>query len=159
MLGRGRQALTSGQSAGVRAIGASGSDVVAGGTFTNVGGIDRRNLAAIDLTTGQPATAFNPPMNGQFSALASVNSLALTDDGLVWAGGEFVTEGPTERISLAAFDAVDRRDRQLPPGPERRLGGISALAATGSTVYAGGSFTIGRQRPQAQPGGLQERPR
>ena len=141
VLGRGRQQLISGQSAGVRAIGASGSDVVAGGTFTNVGGIERRNLAAIDLTTGQPVTAFNPPMNGQFSALASVSSLALTDDGLVWAGGEFVTEGPTERISLAAFDAVTGAIASFHRDPNG-MGGVTALVASGSTVYAGGSFTM-----------------
>ncbi|HEX6583874.1 MAG TPA: hypothetical protein VF056_09730, partial [Thermoleophilaceae bacterium] len=140
-LGRGREQLPSGQSAGVRAIATNGSGVVAGGTFTNVGGVDRRNLAAIDLTTGQP-TAFNPPMRGQFSGLTSVNALALTDDGLVWAGGEFITEGPEERIQLAAFDAgtgaIASFDRDPSGGA---LGGVSALAASGSTVYVAGHFT------------------
>ena len=64
-LGRGREQLPSGQSAGVKAIGANGSDVVAAGTFTNVGGVERRNLAAIDLNTGRP-TGFNPPMKENF---------------------------------------------------------------------------------------------
>ena len=139
VLGRGRQQLPSGQSAGVQAIATSGSDVVAGGTFTNVGGVERRNLAAIDLTTGQAATAFNPPMNGQFSALASVSSVALTDDGLVWAGGEFVTEAPNERIGLAAFDAVSGAIASFDRDPNGS--GVSALVASGSTVFAGGSFT------------------
>jgi hypothetical protein len=140
-LGRGRQQLPSGQSAGVRAIGATGSDVVAGGTFTNVGGIERRNLAAIDLATGQP-TAFNPPMKGMFSALSSVNAVAVTGDGLVWAGGQFLTEGPDPRTSLAAFDGASgaltsfHRDPTGSGDPS-----VSALAVSGSTVYAGGSFT------------------
>ena len=138
-LGRGREQLPSGQSAGVRAIATSGSDVVAGGTFTNVGGVDRRNLAAIDLTTGQP-TAFNPPMRGMFSALTSVNALALTDDGLVWAGGDFLTEGPEVRIGLAAFDAGSGAIASFHRDPNGS-GGISALVASGSTVYAGGGFT------------------
>ena len=158
VLGRGRQALISGQSAGVRAIGASGSDVVAGGTFTNVGGIERRNLAAIDLTTGQPVTAFNPPMNGQFSALASVSSLALTDDGLVWAGGEFVTEGPNRAHQSRGVRRGHRRDRQLPQGSERDG---RRLRARGYGVDGLRRRLLhdGRRRPQAQPGGLQERPR
>jgi len=138
-LGRGREQLPSGQSAGVRAIATNGSDVVAGGTFTNAGGVDRRNLAAIDLNTGQP-TAFNPPMKGQFSALTSVNALALTDDGLVWAGGDFITEGPNERIGLAAFDAGSGAIASFHRDPNG-VGGISALVASGSTVYAGGVFT------------------
>ena len=140
-LGRGREALPSGQSAGVRAIGASGSDVVAGGTFTNVGGVDRRNLAAIDLSTGQP-TAFNPPMKSMFSALTSVNALALTDDGLVWAGGEFLTEGPNERFHLAAFDAGSGAIASFHRDPSGGgQFGVSALMASGSIVYAAGSFT------------------
>ncbi len=146
-LGRGRQALPSGQSAGVRAIGANGSDVVAGGTFTNVGGVERRNLAAIDLDTGQ-ATDFDPPMRGQFSPLTSVSALALTDDGLVWAGGDFITEGPNERTGLAAFDAGSGALASFHRDPNGS-GGVSALVASGSTVYAAGGFT--------QVGGLPRR--
>ena len=139
-LGRGREQLPSGASVGVRAIATNGSDVVAGGTFTNVGGVDRRNLAAIDLNTGQP-TAFNPPMRGMFSALTSVNTLALTDDGLVWAGGDFLTEGPEVRSQLAAFDAASGAIASFHRDPNGVVGGISALVASGSTVYAAGGFT------------------
>jgi hypothetical protein len=138
-LGRGREALPSGQSSGVRAIGASATDVVAGGTFTNAGGVDRRNLAAIDLTTGQP-TAFNPPMRGMFSGLTSVDALALTSDGLVWAGGTFATEAPNPRSSLAAFNATTGAIASFHRDPNGM--GVSALAASGPTVYAGGSFTL-----------------
>ena len=105
-----------------------------------MGGVDRRNLAAIDLNTGQP-TAFNPPMRGTFSALASVNTLALTDDGLVWAGGDFLTEGPEVRSRLAAFDAASGAIASFHRDPNGVVGGISALVASGSTVYAGGGFT------------------
>ena len=138
-LGRGRQALPSGQSTGVRALATNGSDVVAGGTFTNVGGVDRRNLAEIDLVTGQP-TAFNPPMRGTFSALTSVNALAMTDDGLLWAGGDFLTEGPNPRSQLAAFDRASGALASFHRDPNG-TGGVSALAASASTVFAGGSFT------------------
>jgi trimeric autotransporter adhesin len=147
-LGRGREALPSGQSTGVRAIGANGIDVVAGGTFTNVGGVERRNLAAIDLDTGRP-TGFNPPMKGQFSPFTSVNAVALTDDGLVWAGGDFVTEKPNERIGLAAFDAGSGAIASFHRDPTGGVSGVSALAASGSTVYVSGNFT--------QVGGLPRR--
>ena len=145
-LGRGRGGLPSGQSAGVRAIGAVGTDVVAGGTFTNVGGVARRNLAAIDLSTGQ-ATAFDPPMRGAFSSLTSVQAVTVSADGVVWAGGDFLTEGPNVREGLAAFDpgtgALTAFDRDV-SGP------VLALAASGTTVYAGGSFAqVGGQPRQS----------
>ena len=143
-LGRGRQAIPSGQTTGVRAIGANGSDVVAGGTFTNVGGVERRNLAAIDLNTGQ-ATAFNPPMKGQFSALASVNAVAVTSDGVVWAGGEFLTEGPDVRTHLAAFNAGSGAITSFHRDPN---GFVFALVASGTTVYAAGSFTAVGGQPR-----------
>ena len=145
------------QSVGVRAIGANGSDVVAGGTFTNVGGVDRRNLAAIDLNTGQP-TAFNPPMRGMFSALTSVNALALTDDGLVWAGGDFLTEGPNVRSHLAAFDAGSgaiasfHRD---PNGARRHL----RARRVGVDGLRRRRLHAGRGHAQAQRRRVQERPR
>jgi hypothetical protein len=150
-LGRGRQSLPSGQQTGVRAIGANGADVVAGGTFINVGGVDRRNLGAIDLNTGQ-ATAFNPPMKGMFSPLTFVNSIAVTSDGVVWAGGLFQTEGPNERVSLAAFEPATgnlttfHRD---PSGGGGLGSQVSALVAAGDTVYVGGGF--------AQIGGIARR--
>jgi hypothetical protein len=140
-LGRGREQLPSGQSSGVRAIAVSGSDVVVGGTFTNAGGADRRNLAAIDLTTGQ-ATAFNPPMRGQFSGFASVEGLALTSDGLVWAGGTFVTEGPDARSQLAAFDANTGAIASFHRDPSGgALEGVLELTAAGANVYVAGNFS------------------
>jgi hypothetical protein len=158
-LGRGRQALPSGQSAGVRAIGVSGADVVAGGTFTNVGGVDRRNLAAIDLNTGE-ATAFNPPMRGQFSAFANVNALAISSDGLVWAGGTFITEGPDQRSHLAAFDpasgALASFHRDPTPGASSEA--VSALVASDRTVYLAGDFSQVGGMPRRNVAAVQHLP-
>jgi len=138
-LGRGKQQFPSGSQAGVYGIGVSGSDVVAGGTFTNAGGVSRRNLAAIDLNTGQ-ATAFKPPLNTAAADFGVVNSVVITDDGLVWAGGAFDTEAPGPRFGLAAFDAgsgaIASFNRQASGG----FSGIVTLAASGTTVYVGGGF-------------------
>jgi hypothetical protein len=135
--GRGRQQFPSGTTVGTRAIAVNGSDVVAGGTFINVGGVERRNLAAIDLNTGQ-ATAFNPPMKGQYSAFLSVDAVAVTNDGVVWAGGEFATEAPNPRSNLAAFDATSGALTSFHRDPN---GPVSALLASGPSVYVGGGFT------------------
>ena len=145
-LGRGRQSLPSGQSAGVRAIGANGSDVVAGGTFMNAGGVARRNLAAIDLDTGE-ATAFDPPMKGQFSPFASVDAVAVGSDGVVWAGGTFSTEGPNERSYLAAFDGAGGALTSFHRDPNNS---VQALVTSGPVVYAGGSFTTIGGLPRAR---------
>jgi hypothetical protein len=135
--GRGRQQFPSGTTTGTRAIAVNGSDVVAGGTFINVGGVERRNLAAIDLSTGR-ATAFNPPMKGQFSNFSYVNAVAVTNDGVVWAGGEFATEDPNPRSNLAAFDPTSGALTSFHRDPN---GPVSALVASGPSVYVGGGFT------------------
>src|SRR4051794_41418084 len=82
--------------------------------------------------------AFTPPMRGVSSGFTSVNALALTNDGLVWAGGDFFTEGPTPRTQLAAFDAASGAIASFNQEPSGM--GITALLAVGPTVYVGGNF-------------------
>ena len=79
-------------------------------------------------------------MKGMFSALSAVNAVALTDDGIVWAGGLFLTEGPDPRTHLAAFHATTGALASFKRDPNGS-GGINALVASGSTVYAGGGFS------------------
>jgi hypothetical protein len=121
----------------VNAVGASGTDVVAGGPFETYGGVPRRDLAAIDLTSGMP-TAFHAAISEQFAGFSSVDSVAL-GDGVLWAAGNFSTTGPSPLGGLAAFDpttgARTTFNQSLNGG-----GAVHALAASGSTVYLGGSF-------------------
>ena len=121
----------------VRAIGAAGSDVVAGGPFETYGGVPRRDLAAIDLSTGMP-TAFHAPISEQFAGLSSVDAVAV-GDGAVWAAGGFSTTGPPALNGLAAFDPASGDqttfDKQVTGG-----GVVRSLAASGPLVYIGGNF-------------------
>jgi hypothetical protein len=153
--GRGKQQFPSGQTVGTRAIAVNGSDVVAGGTFMNAGGVERRNLAAIDLNTGQP-TAFDPPMKGQFSNFSFVNAVAVTTDGLVWAGGQFLTEDPNPRSGLAAFDAGSGALASF--HRDVNGNGVSALAASGPMVYVGGQFTQVGSEPRQNVAAVQNVP-
>ena len=120
----------------VNAIGVAGGDVVAGGPFETYGGVPRRDLAAIDLTTGMP-TAFHAPVDEMFAGLTSVDSLAL-GDGVLWAAGSFATTGPPALSRLAAFDPQTGAQTTFNKTVNNP---VHSLAASGSDVYIGGSFT------------------
>ena len=126
----------------VRTLAAGNASVFATGGFVTVGGQSRSNLAAIDLTTGQ-ATPWNPGAIG--GAEAMVNALAV-DGSTVYVGGYFTTCGGQSRNGLAAINAASGLATDWDPAPVLDYNGIDALVVSGSTVYAGGSFTrIGGQ--------------
>jgi trimeric autotransporter adhesin len=125
---------------GVRAMVRSGSILYVGGSFTSVqgssGGPYARNyLAAIDTVTGNP-TAWNPGPGNDVSALALSGST-------LYIGGAFgnvqgASGGPYTRSYIAAIDTVTGNPYSWSPNASNP---VSALAVSGSTVYAGGSFT------------------
>jgi hypothetical protein len=126
----------------VTALAASGSTVYVGGWFTSIGGHRRRYLAALSRRTGQ-VTGWNPGANGY------VESLALSGQ-TVYAGGYFTRMGGKARGHIAALDARTGRVSAWNPSASGKVAsytGVSALAVSGSTVYAGGLFSsIGGRR-------------
>ena len=125
----------------VYALAVSGSTVYAGGYFTAIGGHVRNNLAALDASGN--ATSWDPNASGTVCALAVSGST-------VYAGGYFTTIGGQTRKNIAALDASSG----LATGWDASVSGTSypsvlALAVSGPTVYAGGSFTSigGQPRP------------
>jgi hypothetical protein len=118
----------------VGTLAVSGSTVYAGGGFSSVGGVTRSNLAAIQLTTGM-ATSWDPSTNG------TVNAVVLSGT-TVYAGGTFTSVNtattPVTRNNLAAFNAGTGAAASFDPSPDNT---VYALLVSGSTVYAGGSFT------------------
>ena len=109
----------------------------------------RSRLAAIDLST-LSFTSFNPAIDGEVFALASLGPT-------LYVGGSFTFVGGAQRIAGAAFDTAnagvltawdpEARDANAPPPVNQ--GVIYAIAPFGSTVYVGGAFT--------QAGGLASR--
>jgi hypothetical protein len=127
--------INSGISPEVRTIQISGSTVYVGGDFTSAGGVARNNLAAIDLTTGEP-TSFDPNVDDPVYALQLSGST-------LYAGGAFsMVNGSTGRNKLAAFDTASGVATAFDPNVGDHLtGDVQDLAISGSTVYAGGSFS------------------
>ncbi len=123
----------------VMALAADEHSVYVGGEFDMIGGgtgvQPRRNLAAVDATTGD-VTAWDPDGNAYVSALAlSGNTL--------YAGGHFSRMGGQVRDAIAAVDATTGGVLPWTPGAQW-LGAHAVpkhgLAVEDSTVYVGGRF-------------------
>jgi len=105
-----------------------------GGTFSTIGGMPRRNLAAIDLNEGS-VTAWNPDAN------ADVLGLAAHGDK-IYAGGFFTRLGGQLRRFCGAVDTTGLVSSWDPQSDSY----VVSLAATDSSVYAAGIFeSIGGQ--------------
>lgn len=133
----------------VNALGLSNGVVYVGGVFelvnavvipgTGLRGEGRRNLAAVDATTGV-ATPWNPNVfDGEVMALAIAGSL-------VYAGGSFDQVGlvgqDTIRLNLAAFDAGSGVATPWNPSVRGINGDIvQALRVADDLMYVGGRFT------------------
>ncbi|MDF1629361.1 MAG: hypothetical protein P1U78_06130 [Alcanivoracaceae bacterium] len=116
----------------VNALLSAGAVIYAGGNFSDVGGLSRQNLAAIDLT-GVPLV-WNPGTNGSVDVL-------LADGSAIYAGGQFTFAGggvaDTARAYLAAFD-TDGDLLAWSPAVDARVRSMTLL---GSDIYVGGDFT------------------
>jgi hypothetical protein len=127
----------------VGALAVSGSTVYAGGQFSgasSIGGATRNYIAALDATTGN-ATSFDPNADNPVFALAVSGST-------VYAGGAFSgtsSIGGADRNHLAALDATTGIATSWDPNADNDG---YALAVSGSTVYAGGAFSLVNQVPR-----------
>jgi hypothetical protein len=124
----------------VLTLAVSGATVYAGGLFTSIGGQTRNNIAALD--SSGLATAWDPNADKEVDALAVSGST-------VYAGGWFTSIGGQTRSAIAALDVSSGlATTGWDPHAINSFGNanVSALAVSGSIVYAGGWFTsIGGQ--------------
>jgi hypothetical protein len=121
----------------VGALAVSESGVYVGGSITTVGGASRQDLAAIDIATGK-LEEFDPGVE----VGSGVEGLAVSASTL-YVGGSFrdaigAGEGAQGRNNLAAFEISDGKLTTFAPETN---GTVSALALSGSTLFAGGSFS------------------
>ena len=129
----------------VHALAVAGSIVYAGGAFTSIGGLARNRIAALNAGVNtNNATSWNPNVTG--TSGVHVKALAFAGS-TVYAGGFFTGIGGQLRQKIGAIDAASGlpTDCRIQPGtmtPQM----LRALAVSGSTVFAGGTFTaIGGQ--------------
>ena len=117
----------------VYAVAQVGSRLVIGGEFTTVGGLARRNAAAI-LPDGTVDPTFDPSPDGVVRAVAGS-----ADGGTVYLGGTFATAGGLPRTNLVAVDAATGAARDTWTTVANNT--VYALTVSGDRLYAGGAFT------------------
>jgi hypothetical protein len=127
----------------VATVATSGSQVFVGGSFSSAGGVIRKDLAAIDATTGE-ATAWNPGVVPVFKLVNEPIRAISVAGGVVYVGGSFSSVGGQPRANLAALDPTTGNATSWNPGasnPSSENSVVAALLATPQAVYVGGSFT------------------
>ncbi|GEM_PF-3403682 len=121
-----------------------------GGSFANIGGRPRANLASLNAGTGE-ADDWNLSANGRVLALAAAS-------GFLHVGGEFTTVGdgtsgvePSARQNLARFDLSTRRVNNWRADANKP---VFAIVADGSRVFVGGAFTSIKGVPREKAAAL-----
>ncbi|WP_133257034.1 T9SS type A sorting domain-containing protein [Hymenobacter edaphi] len=108
-----------------------GSTLYAGGSFSNIGGLARQNLAAVAAGTGLAVATWSPTTNG------TVHALALTGNSLYLAGSFSQLNGLAQR----GLGALHKTTGASVTGvPELNSTG-NTLLLDGTTLYVGGSFS------------------
>ncbi|MFN9065738.1 MAG: hypothetical protein ACK5V3_00800 [Bdellovibrionales bacterium] len=124
-----------GSTASVSAMVLDGNTLYVGGYFTQVGGVARSHLAAIDTNTGLPLS-WDPQPD------SSVNSMVKAGSSL-YLGGSFSNVGGQTRSKLASVDMVSGVVYSWNPGEitGTTFSAVYDLQVLDSSVYVGGSFT------------------
>ncbi len=118
--------LGTGMNSSVYALAVSGSNVYAGGNFTNAGGVSANYIAKWD---GISWTPLGSGMNSNVFALA-------VSGNYVYAGGQFTIAG-----GIAANRIAQWNGSNWTPLGSGMNGDVDHLAVSGANLYAGGYFT------------------
>lgn len=121
----------------IKALHKHNNTLYLGGSFTHVGGIQRKSLASVNASTGA-VTTWNPLVTGT----VTINDFVAYNSTL-YVGGVFTHILGQSRDHLAAIDLNTATLAAWDPNPNA---GIYKLAADGGLIYVSGVFTsIGGQ--------------
>ncbi|TGN02438.1 PQQ-binding-like beta-propeller repeat protein [Leptospira yasudae] len=117
------------------------SNLYVGGSFFSVGGMNVRNLAKLDVTTGQADENWNFDTQGYYvSDLTLVQNFRRLESTL-YVAGFFVKVQNATRSNLASIDLRTNRLNSWAPIVSGSTGGaVFDLEVEGSIAYIGGSF-------------------
>ncbi len=117
-----------------RLSGTGGTTLYVGGVFTSIDATSRNRLAAFDANTGT-VLGWNPDVDGTTVHALSASAVGST----VYVGGDFSTVNgeSVDRNRIAAFDSTSATTTSWNPSASHD---VKALAASGSDVFAGGTF-------------------
>ncbi len=108
------------------------STLYLGGNFTQVGGVNRSRIAAVNTADGSLVSAFNP------GASAVVRRLVMYPDGTrVYAAGQFTTIGGQSIKGLASINTSDGSVNTAFSQTVIDAGTGLAISPDGSKLYAG----------------------
>ena len=128
----------------VSAVGSAPNGAIAlGGAFGGMGGVARRNLAALSPASGAP-TAFNPGADGAVRTLATVGQR-------LFVGGSFASLGGQPRARIGVVDTKLGTATPWNPGAD---GDVAALVQIGPTIVVGGQFGVLGGAPRSHLGAL-----
>jgi len=121
----------------VSALAVSGTDLYAGGWFTTAGGVTANGIAKWN---GSAWSALGSGMGGSGSSYPFVFALAVSGT-VLYAGGEFTTAGGVPANYVAKWDGSGWSTLgSAMGGSGSSFHSVSALAVSGTNLYAGGFF-------------------
>ncbi len=132
-------AASPGQFPAVTTLALDAGTIYVGGVFASIGGLSRRNLAALRSSTGL-ANGWDPAGTGY----VSVNAI-VPGGTTVLLAGSFAAVGGQPRACLAKVDAGTGAATAWNPGAD---GPVRALQVVGQTVYVGGGFSVAGGLPR-----------
>lgn len=120
----------------VRTILLDGTTLYVAGEFTNIAGVNKTGLVALNVTTGL-LTSFSTTFNSGLYDNNFVYTLAI-DGQKLFIGGDFLTINGTERARLAV---VDKTTGALEPMVDRAMGGyVLTISISGGKLLAAGNL-------------------
>lgn len=124
----------------VSALALVGDTLYAAGNFTQIGGVARASLAALNATTGDALAWVPPALGPQYDGFPPpICGTVAVSGGTVFIGGWFDTVGGESRPFTAALNR--ETGALLPWNPKPDLS-VGLIVPRGDTVLVGGIFSL-----------------